>query len=443
MVAAEPITAPAERELALTIYRQGAAVVQDRRTLFFPTEAYRLEWPGVAPRLQRDTVRFGAGKRALHGYRLRHQPVAMQALLDAYVGRAVSVMQADSRGPAQTDAMLVSADPPLVSVEGEVRIVEPADLVFPEGVPAHLGAIPTLELEIGRVPAPGTATGADSVMLSYLSDGFTWSADYVATIDPTGDRLGLVARATIENRSGMDVADAAVDLVAGQLNVPRERQVPRTRTESSAVQAMDSAKSEPLGDLHRFELNESVSVVNGARYSRRLFVRHGIPLERRYVVAASSPVGREADTGWNTVPVMTELEWTSERGPLPAGTVRVYRQDTDGAVRFVGGERIMDRPQGQSVRITPGRPFSITARRRQTEFERIESRIHAVGHAIEVRNGGSAPVSLRIEEPMVGEWRITRANHPWDRANARLAIWRLDLAPGETRELRYRARIER
>lgn len=94
------------------------------------------------------------------------------------------------------------------------------------------------------------------------------------------------------------------------------------------------------------------------------------------------------------------------------------------------------------MRIAPGRPFDITARRRQTDFERLEPRVHAVAHTIEIRNGSSSAANLRIEESMAGQWRITQANHSWERASAQLAVWRLTLASGETRTLRYRARIE-
>ncbi len=447
VAADEPTSAPDERELALTIYRQGLALVTDQRTISFPADAYRLEWPGIAPGVQRDTVRFAAGKRALEGYRVRQRSASMDALLRAYTGRAVGVEQDGARGPAQAEAILVSADPPLVSIDGAVRVVDPADLVFPEGLPAHLGSDPTLALEVGPVPAPGTATGADAVRISYLSDGFSWSADYVATVDPEGDQLDLVARATIENHSGMDVTDAAAELIAGRLTVPRES-TPSARSRMEAAVAADSgsaaAEPEPVGDLQRFALDAPITLADGERYSRRLFVHGGIPLQRRYVLAANRQPARAAsEAGWRSVPLTLELEWTSDQGPMPAGAVRVHRQDTAGAIRFVGGDRIRDRAQGQSVRIAPGRPFDLTARRRQTGFERLGPRSRTVGHAIELHNGSTSPASVRVEETMAGDWRITESNHPWERASAQLAVWRLELAPGETRALRYRAQIER
>lgn len=130
----------------------------------------------------------------------------MDALLQAYMGRMLGVEQDTGRGrPAQAEAILVSADPPLASIDGEVRAVEPEELTFPEGLPPHLGGLPALELKIGTVPEPGTATGSDAVVVSYLSDGFSWSADYVATLGSAGEQLDLLARATIVNGSGMDV----------------------------------------------------------------------------------------------------------------------------------------------------------------------------------------------------------------------------------------------
>lgn len=434
--AAAERTAPAERELALTVYRQGTALVQDRRQLSLSEAPSTLIWPGVAPALQHDTVRL-AGQRPLAGYRLRDPGLSLDALLEAYEGRPVVLAQRGGR--EEVDAMLVSAQPPLVAIDGAVRSVDPRALIFPEGVPAELGGPPALELELGA------ASGAHAnLTVGYLASGLSWAADYVATVSADGQRLDLVARATIANDTGMDIEAAATELVAGELKVPHSPGGPERMHMASAMadRAASGAEPEPLGDLQRYMLDEPVTVGAGERYSRQLFSRGGIALERQYVLRSGVQLSDSGAPGWQRVPLVTELGWTNEGGPLPAGTVRVYRRDESGRLRFVGGDRIEDRPVDQRVTIEPGQPFDISARRRQTEYERIERRSHAVAHAIELHNASDDPATIRIEERLPGDWQITDANQAWEKAAAHLAVWRVELAPGQRREIRYRARIE-
>lgn len=437
-VAAER-TAPTERELALTIYRQGTALVQDRRHLSLPRAATRLIWPDVAPSLEHDTVRL-AGERPLAGYRLRDRGLSLDALLRAYEGRPVVLAQRSGRGGREeVDARLVSAQPPLASVDGAVRSVDPRALIFPEGVPAELGGAPALELELGEESGSHA-----SLTVGYLASGLSWAADYVATVSANGRSLDLSARATITNDTGMDVEGAVTELVAGEIKVPQSAGGPERARMASAMadRAASGPDPEPLGDLQRYALDQPVAVAAGERYSRQLFRRSGITLERRYVVRSDVQVSDTGAPGWQRAPVVTQLGWTNDGGPLPAGTVRVYRRDASGRSRFVGGDRIDDHPVDQRVTVEPGRPFDISARRRQTEYSQIERRSYTVAHTIELSNASEQPAMIRVEERLPGDWQITDANQAWDKAAAHLAVWRFELAPGESREVRYRARIE-
>lgn len=437
--AAAERTAPLERELSLTVYRQGTALVQDRRQPSLPQTPTTLIWPGVVPSLQLDTVRL-AGERPLAGHRLRDRGLSLDALLRAYEGRPVVISGRSARGGReQVDAVLVSAEPPLASVDGAVRSVDPRALSFPEGIPGGLGESPALELELG---AGGSSSA--SLIVDYLASGLSWTADYVATVSTDGQRLELAARATIANDTGMDIEAATTGLVAGELKVPQSAGGPERARMASAMadRAATDQEPEPLGDFQLYALDEPVTVAAGERYSRRLFSRSGIALERQHVLRSDVQLRDSGAPGWQRVPLAIELGWTNEGGPLPAGTVRVYRRDESGRSRFVGGDRIEDRPSGQRVTIEPGRPFDISARRRQTGYEQIERRSHTVAHTIELHNGSDQSATIRIEERLPGDWRITDANQAWEKAAAHLAVWRVELAPGQRREIRYRARVE-
>lgn len=435
--AAPAAEAPA-RELALTLYRQDVGVVHDRRTREVAAGAAMLAWPDVVASLQLDTVRLHGDGVALHGHALEHRPLTTRALLEAHVGRPVRVVRGRGDERRLEQGTLRAAEPPLVATGDGLEQVDPARVVFPGVVADDLGAPPALELEVDS-----ERDGERALTLSYLAEGLSWSADYVATLSADGARLDLDARATLANATDTDLADARVELVAGALNVPRaDGPSPRTLQMARAEDASADTEAEPAGDYQRYALEDAVTLAAGARRSVRLFRRADIAVERTYALAGGARVerGPGAGGGWQPVPLETRLAWEVRGGPLPAGTVRVHGAGAGG--RFLGGDTIADRPEGSEVTLVPGRPFDLTARRRQADFERIDERTHEAAHEIRVANAREQAVTVRVEEAIPGDWRITESSDDWERA-AQMAVWTLEVPAGGEVTLRYRVRVSR
>ena len=71
-----------------------------------------------------------------------------------------------------------------------------------------------------------SATSADRpqrVEASYLTGGITWKADYVMVINAADTRTDLTGWVTIDNKSGATYGNAALKLVAGDVNRARDR----------------------------------------------------------------------------------------------------------------------------------------------------------------------------------------------------------------------------
>ena len=109
---AEPTQAPAERELDLTIYRPGVALVRDRRMVDLESGPSRLVWPNVADTLQWDSVYLGDTAPELRAYRPSGENLTLQRLVEHHVGREVGFTAAD--GDDGGSGEIVSADPLLV-----------------------------------------------------------------------------------------------------------------------------------------------------------------------------------------------------------------------------------------------------------------------------------------------------------------------------------------
>jgi hypothetical protein len=437
----EPTRAPAERELDLTVYRPGVALIRDRRMVDLKAGTTRLLWPNVADTMHWDSVHLEGDGPGLRAYRRAGGRLTLQGLIELHVGREVGFTPANGDDGGYGE--LVSADPLLIRTEAGVRTLSPQRLVFPGGVPDELAGPGGLALDI-RVDR----RMREPLRLEYLAEGLGWSLDYVGTLSEDGSRMRLAARTTIENGTGMDVRDARVELIAGEPAIPRgDTRNGAEMMQARAMSAADAAEPEPAGDYYRLALPHPVTLAAGERATVAVFERQSIPVERHYVLRSGARIPRGSDTGagWRRVPLTTELAWTVGEQPQPEGTLRVYEpRPGDGDVRLVGGARLGDRAAGEAARAALGSPFDIVAQRRRTAVQQgPDERTQTIDREIRVRNERGRSASIRVEESIPGDWDILEASHDWERAAADLAIWRFELEGGAERLLRYRVRIRR
>jgi hypothetical protein len=123
--------------------------------------------------------------------------------------------------------------------------------------------------------------------------------------------------------------------------------------------------------------------------------------------------------------------------PLPAGKVRVYKQDPDDeALEFIGEEQIDHTPKDEDLSLQIGNAFDIVGERRQTDF-RIDNRANWMEESIEIkiRNHKDEDVEVRIKEPMYRwtNWRIQARSHDYEKLDSRTIAFDVPVeADGET-----------
>lgn len=434
---------PAEgRELTLTVYRGDVVLVQDRRTIDLPAGRGEARWAGVASGLHPGSVRL-EGAAALLGFTLDHRPWSLTGLVEAHLGHEVQVVRGVGQQREVVRARVIATQPLLLENDDGVFAATPGQLVFPQGAPAGMGDAPSLVLALQN---RGGVRGRHE--LAYLATGIGWSAEHVALLSADARRMDLVTRARLDNRSGMVIDRASVYLIAGQVNIPPARPAApgmRQRGGVAAEAALASADVVPqvAGDQYRFRLPEPLDLADGASRTLRLRGHDSIAVTRSYAaVGRAQPREQRGESGWQPLPLETRLEWEQPEGPLPAGPVRVYARE-DGVLRLVGGDQVRDRPQGARVRIVPGRPFDLTARRRQTDFRRIDGRRFESAQEIRLQNARAEPVEVVVEETLPGDWELLAASDEWQRAAAHLAVWRVEVPAGGERSITYRAKIQR
>lgn len=426
--AAEPVsfpdsTASGRRAVSITIYGGDLALVREVRELELGSAAIgTMRVLDVPARLDPRTVHVrplaGPGDLAVLEQSYRTGLLSPDKLLDRYVGREVEIVeQAQDLTTRTTKATLLSLEGgPVYRIGDRVVIGQTGKVLLPE-LPDDLLARPTLfwTLRAGRA-------GQRRVELSYLTEGISWSADYAVVLERGGRMADLTGWVTVDNRCGAGYADAALELVAGDVRrVGRPGSVAMARAEGAAA---PSFAEEPFFEYHVYSLERPATLRDSEALQLRLLEAQDVPATKRFVLLGSPSWHRAKMDGAardQRPAVVLEIRNSRESGlgiPLPQGVVRVYERGGNGAERFAGEGRIGHTPKDETLRVEVGSAFDLVAERVQTDYRSVSPRQSETSLKISIRNHKDEDVTVTVREPMAGEFQILESSHPWRKADA-------------------------
>jgi hypothetical protein len=255
--------------------------------------------------------------------------------------------------------------------------------------------------------------GDHDLQVTYLTEGISWQADYTALLSENDTRMSLDGWVSVTNTSGSRYEDARVKLVAGELNRVQEK----VYEEAAFDRAVELAAAAPsvaqraVGDYHLYEIERPVTIEENQTKQVEFSRSTGVAVEKQYVLNMTAPIwiGRGSaitDAGYGTVEqgeIAVQVHVTNSDAsglgmPLPAGTVRIYTEDTDGSAVLVGEDMIDHTPRDETIRLSLGNAFDLVGERRQTSFRQLGER--SIEETIEVtlRNQSEEDVTIQVIE---------------------------------------------
>jgi hypothetical protein len=127
--------------------------------------------------------------------------------------------------------------------------------------------------------------------------------------------------------------------------------------------------------------------------------------------------------------------------PLPKGTVRVYQYDSDASLQFVGEDAIEHTPRDEKVRVKVGEAFDVVASRRQTDWRKVASDTYEAAFEIVIRNHKEEGVTVRVVEPVPGDWKMLSNSHEYKKGDAFSAEFLVPVPKDGEATLSYRVRM--
>ena len=93
--------------------------------------------------------------------------------------------------------------------------------------------------------------------------------------------------------------------------------------------------------------------------------------------------------------------------PVPAGTIRVYKNDTKGRVFFVGEDSVRHTPENEKINLTLGEAFDVTAEGKETANTKTGKNSWDASYELVFKNATENPVSVDYYQTFPNQWTIS------------------------------------
>lgn len=436
----------------VTVYNQDLGLVRETRSFALKAGMVNdVRAADVAARIDPTSVHFKSltspGGIAVLEQNFEYDLISQEKLLERYLGKDIELERFLGTGGEKREViagkLLSTTGGTVLASGGKLYLNPPGNPVLPE-LPEGLLTRPTLAWRV-----ESRSDGNHDCEISYLTSGMSWRSDYVLVASPGDDKLDLNAWVTIENNSGATYKDAKLKLVAGDVH----RAEPAVRPMMYAAKAMRAAAEDSAGfgeksffEYHLYTLQRRTTVRDRETKQIELASAAGVPLRKLYIYQGSGGFGGDYNEYTRSNPaygleaqkkVDVVLEFkNSKEGhlgmPLPKGKVRVYKQDTDGSLEFIGEDEIDHTPKDEKVRVSMGHAFDVVGERTRLSYESdVNKRWMEETFQIKLRNHKDVPVDVTAVERLYRwtNWKILDASMDWKKKDAQTIEFNVPVSP--------------
>jgi len=463
---------------ALTIYPNDLALVTETRLIDVPVGRSTIAFEGVSDLIIPQSLFLQSFTGVSLERNFDYDLLGRTALFEKSVGKTLNLTRIDAASGEvlQQTAEIVSADSSggvVVETDDGLEGLFCSGLEVQESfdeLPPGLAAKPVMSIEVEAETA-----GKQEVVISYLTSGFNWEADYRLDLGETDSLLGWLS---LDNRTATGYKDAALSVIAGQVQRgwqtqgvevqpkylqgmcwPRgttKRGVFRNHTPSFGYSSdeMLNRMIQPA-PMMAMEMAADEVVVTGARMQRReakqeelgdyKLYRMPMPItvapyqtkQLAFLSADEAEVERllyyslDQIGGGAVTPLTVRYDVDNDKDgalakPLPEGNVRVFAPSATVGRAYVGEDRIEDTPIGLPAKIEAGTSVTVFAQSNQIDDER---------YSLTLSNAGESAADVIMDTQYWIKTRVTTAERDEDED---IPTWRVSVPANESVTLEVR-----
>lgn len=405
-----------QKNLNVTIYNANRALIKDTRAVQLENGLNTLSFTGVSSQIIPQSALLQGTDLKTQEQNFNFDVIDYNSLMEKSVGSQVGIEYIDpatgavSSGTAELLAF--NGGSPVLKIGNKIETNYPGRIIFNK-VPDNLRVKPTLTIDVLT-----QTNGTQNVDLSYLTQGLSWRADYVAELNNNEDKLNLNGLVTLTNNSNTDFKNAHLQLVAGDVNiVPVNTVMARKATGYmlEATVASDAMASESFSDFYLYTLPRTTDILSQQTKQVSLLSGQNVSLKKTYEF--NNQFNMYADKLENISPeIFISFDNKKDNGlgvALPKGIIRLYKSDSSGNMLLIGEDRIQHTPNGETVRLKTGKAFDLTADMKRTQYQKLTGKnAFQATYQIILKNGSSNPANVEITQDFGNSFRITNENIP-------------------------------
>ncbi len=428
----------------VTVYNDNRGLVSEQRTLKLKKGTNEIRFTDVAASIDPTSVSFTSltdpkGTMVLE-QNFEYDLVSTGKLLQKYLDQEIRVVTKD--GTRYRGTLLGTEGGLIIQAEnGSTTIVsreQVREIRFPS-LPDGLITRPTLMWLL-----QARKSGKQEIEVAYITSGISWHGDYVLSVSADDTKADLDGWVTVNNRCGKTFKQAHMKLVAGELHKARRERAPRVLYEKVARAApRPKVEERPLFEYHLYDVARPVDIRNNQTKQIQFVTSKGVKIEKRFVLdSGRSYAYFRGDRQKGKVQVQVRFKNSKKAGlgmPLPAGKVRLYKEDIDGSKQFIGEDRIGHTPKYEDIILTAGNAFDIVGERRKVSQRILGDRSRQETWEIEVRSHKKEPVAVHIIEHLMawGEWEMLNETAKHKKVDANTIEYVVSIRPDGAAKVTY------
>jgi len=433
----------------VTVYNNNLGLIKDTRKVSLSLGKGELRFMDVASHIMPVTV-HAKSLNYPEGFSILEQNyeydlMNANKLLDKYVGKKIKLIvwnEFQDRKEVVEATLLSNNQNQIYKINDEIFLGHPGIKVLPE-IPENLIAKPTLTWLYDNKNKAG-----HDLEVSYLTNNISWKADYVVVLNVDDTSADVSGWVTLDNKSGATYKNASLKLIAGDVHRAEEQFEDRVYMMKQMERAAaPQFEEKAFFEYHIYDLQRKTTIKDKQTKQVSLLEATGAKIQKELLVyGIRSYFTRlyRGQTPKQTVNVYVKFENTKENSlgmPLPAGIMRLYKQDDEGSLQFIGEDRIDHTPKNEEVSLKIGEAFDVVAERIQTDFKKITTRLHESEWEVTLRNHKEEDVKVGIVEPLYGNWTVISNSHPYEKVDAFTIRFNINVPKDKEVKVKYRIRV--
>ncbi len=257
-------------------------------------------------------------------------------------------------------------------------------------------------------------TGKNTGNLVYHSSGFSWRGNYQLYVDEEKDKLDIYAFAMLRNQTEMNINDANLKIVEGDLNISEPGTIVQyeSTTKNSAKMLLGRGGFEPekeIFDYYKFTYPQKINLLKGETKLLTLFSSENISFNKTYsYFLYTYPMLFTKDRP--TIRISFSNTKQNNLGRIfPKGQANIYIKQKDG-LEFIGQNYIKTVPVGDKVEIDAGKVTDLAVEVTRADHVQLSNDLTERRFKVVCHNFKNKDATIEITYTEALEMELTQSN---------------------------------